>query len=351
MAFVRIYVFGTTFDLPARYQDPQPIGIGAFGLVCSTNDCFTGLSMAIKKIAKPYATPASSRMVYRELKLLKHFQHANIVHLNDIFFSPAEDLYVVTELLDTDLQRLLESQTLEGRFIQYFVYQLLCGLKYIHSAGIVHRDIKPANILLNENMDLKICDFGSARPESSQMTGYVSTRYYRAPEVMVSWQKYDVAIDVWSAGCVFAEMFQGQPLFAGKNHIQQLSLIIDLLGTPTDDVIERVCNRDSLGFLQRLPRQPNINFSQKFHRADVDAIDLLEKMLVFDPQTRIDCIGSLEHKYLAQYHDLAYEPIAETFDWAFSDALLPVATWKVTIRSEIAEFHISRAAQAGVIPA
>jgi p38 MAP kinase len=119
----------------------------------------------------------------------------------------------VTELLGTDLHRLLTSRPLEKQFIQYFLYQILRGLKYVHSAGVVHRDLKPSNILVNENCDLKvstaistkapvligkICDFGLARIQDPQMTGYVSTRYYRAPEIMLTWQKYDVA---GASGC------------------------------------------------------------------------------------------------------------------------------------------------------
>jgi serine/threonine protein kinase len=121
-------------------------------------------------------------------------------------------------------------------------------LKYVHSAGVVHRDLKPSNILINENCDLKICDFGLARAQDPQMTGYVSTRYYRAPEIMLNWQKYDVEVDIWSAGCIFAEMFEGKPLFPGKDHVNQFSIITDLLGTPPDDVI-RTIGSENVGFL------------------------------------------------------------------------------------------------------
>lgn len=118
------------------------------------------------------------------------------------------------------------------------------GLKYVHSAGVVHRDLKPSNILINENCDLKICDFGLARIQDPQMTGYVSTRYYRAPEIMLTWQKYDVEVDIWSAGCIFAEMLDGKPLFPGKDHVNQFSIITELLGTPPDDVIETICSEN-----------------------------------------------------------------------------------------------------------
>jgi p38 MAP kinase len=104
--------------------------------------------------------------------------------------------------------------------------------------------LKPSNILVNENCDLKICDFGLARIQDPQMTGYVSTRYYRAPEIMLTWQKYDVEVDIWSAGCIFAEMLEGKPLFPGKDHVNQFSIITELLGTPPDDVIQTICSEN-----------------------------------------------------------------------------------------------------------
>jgi p38 MAP kinase len=138
----------------------------------------------------------------------------------------------------------LQSRPLEKQFIQYFLYQILRGLKYVHSAGVIHRDLKPSNILINENCDLKICDFGLARIQDPQMTGYVSTRYYRAPEIMLTWQKYDVAVDIWSTGCIFAEMLEGKPLFPGKDHVHQFSIITELLGTPNDDLVSTICSEN-----------------------------------------------------------------------------------------------------------
>lgn len=159
----------------------------------------------------------------------------------------------------------------------------------MHSAGVVHRDLvsgesggeesmdgalrwaiaqKPSNILVNENCDLKICDFGLARIQDPQMTGYVSTRYYRAPEIMLTWQKYDVAVDVWSAGCIFAEMLEGRPLFPGKDHVNQFSIITELLGTPPDEVIQTICSENTLRFVQSLPKRERVPFSQKFRNQD-----------------------------------------------------------------------------------
>jgi p38 MAP kinase len=210
----------------------------------------------------------------------------------------------------------------------------------VHSAGVVHRDLKPSNILVNENCDLKICDFGLARLQDPQMTGYVSTRYYRAPEIMLTWQKYDYAVDIWSAGCIFAEMLEGRPLFPGKDHVNQFSIITELLGTPPEDVIQSIASENTLRFVQSLPKRERVDFRQKFANADDSAIDMLEKMLVFDPKKRVDATNGLEHEYVSPYHDPSDEPVAaEPFDWSFNDADLPVDTWKVMMYSEILDFH------------
>ncbi|KAF7713169.1 Mitogen-activated protein kinase Tmk3-like protein [Penicillium ucsense] len=347
--FVRSQIFGTTFEITSRYTDLQPVGMGAFGLVCSARDQLTGQPVAVKKIMKPFSTPVLSKRTYRELKLLKHLRHENIISLSDIFISPLEDIYFVTELLGTDLHRLLTSRPLEKQFIQYFLYQILRGLKYVHSAGVVHRDLKPSNILINENCDLKICDFGLARIQDPQMTGYVSTRYYRAPEIMLTWQKYDVEVDIWSAGCIFAEMLEGKPLFPGKDHVNQFSIITELLGTPPDDVIQTICSENTLRFVKSLPKRERQPLANKFRNADADAVDLLERMLVFDPRKRIRADEALAHPYLAPYHDPTDEPVAqEKFDWSFNDADLPVDTWKIMMYSEILDFHnIDQANEAG----
>ncbi|KAK3201407.1 hypothetical protein GRF29_185g802614 [Pseudopithomyces chartarum] len=359
--FVRAQIFGTTFEITSRYTDLQPVGMGAFGLVCSAKDQLTSQAVAIKKIMKPFSTPVLSKRTYRELKLLKHLRHENserhfyftprgyVGTPNLLLLTPTDAFsYFVTELLGTDLHRLLTSRPLEKQFIQYFLYQILRGLKYVHSAGVVHRDLKPSNILVNENCDLKICDFGLARIQDPQMTGYVSTRYYRAPEIMLTWQKYDVEVDIWSAGCIFAEMLEGKPLFPGKDHVNQFSIITELLGTPPDDVIQTICSENTLRFVQSLPKRERQPLANKFKNAEPAAIDLLENMLVFDPKKRVRAEQALAHPYLAPYHDPTDEPVAEEkFDWSFNDADLPVDTWKIMMYSEILDYHNVDAAPSG----
>ncbi|RKO97689.1 hypothetical protein CXG81DRAFT_25546 [Caulochytrium protostelioides] len=353
--FQRYSVFGTIFEVTSRYTDLQPVGMGAFGLVCSARDQVTGGNVAVKKIMKPCSTAVLAKRTFRELRLLKMLRHDNVISLSDIFISPLEDIYFVTELLGTDLHRLLTSRPLEKDFIKYFLYQILRGLKYVHSAGIVHRDLKPSNILVNENCDMKLCDFGLARvTDAGQMTGYVSTRYYRAPEIMLTWQKYTEAVDMWSVGCIFAEMLEGKPLFPGKDHVHQFSIITELLGTPPDDVIQTICSENTLRFVRNLPTRAKIPFATRFANvaaADPLATDLLERMLVFDPRKRIKAAEALAHPYLAPYHDPTDEPeAAEPFDWSFTDRELTAETWKSMIYREVMGFHkgAQDAAVAGV---
>ncbi|EOR02032.1 Mitogen-activated protein kinase HOG1 [Wallemia ichthyophaga EXF-994] len=339
-SFVKLSVFGNIFQVTTRYTDLQPVGMGAFGLLCSSTDQKSGGPVAIKKVMKPFSAPVLAKRTYRELKLLKHLRHENIISLLDVFISPGEDIYFITELLGTDLHRLLSSRPLERQFVQYFLYQMLRALKFVHPAGVVHRDLKPSNILINENCDLKICDFGLARLQDPQMTGYVSTRYYRAPEIMLTWQEYDSAVDIWSVGCIFAEMIDGRPIFPGKDHVHQLTVITELLGSPPEDVINTITSENTRRFVDALPKRHKISFADRFPNANAEEIDLLEKMLDFNPKKRITAADALAHPYLAPYHDPEDEPTAnERFDWSFNDADLPTDQWKVMMYSEILDFH------------
>lgn len=337
---MRAQIFGTTFETTSRYSDLQPVGTGTFSLVCSAEDQFSGQRVAVKKIKKAFSSSASSKRTYRELKLMRHLKHENIISLIDVFISPLEDVYIVTDLLDIDLQRLLALRSLEKKFVQYFLYQILRGLKYIHSAGVVHRDLKPSNILINRNCDVKICDFGLARIQDFEMTGYVSTRYYRAPETMLTWGNYGPEVDIWSAGCIFAEMFTRKPLFPGTDYINQFFLITELLGTPSEDVICTINNQSTLKFIQSLPKRTKQPLGEKFKDVELLATDLMEEMLHFDTRRRIKASEALSHKYLSQYHDPTDEPVAvKMFDWPFDDSELTIDEWKFIMYSEIIDYH------------
>ncbi|KAH1552137.1 hypothetical protein KXV92_008674 [Aspergillus fumigatus] len=172
------------------------------------------------------------------------------------------------------------------------------------------------------------------------MTGYVATRYYRAPEIMLTWQRYGVQVDVWSAGCILAEMLRGKPLFPGKDHVHQFHLITNILGNPPDAVIEKITSKNTVNFVKSLPsREPRDLSTVVPKDTDFDAIDLLKKMLVIDPDTRISAQDALRHPYLAPYHDPTDEPVASgPFDWSFDSADFPKETWKIMIYSEVLDY-------------
>lgn len=229
--------FEVKFVVDERYKVLENIGCGAYGIVCSALDTKTQNKVAIKKIPKALEVLTIAKRTYRELRILKHFNHDNIIAIRDILRPPEDvscfnDVYVVFDMMETDLHRIIHSdQPLTDEHIRYFLYQILRGLKYIHSANILHRDLKPSNLLVNEDCELKIGDFGMARGLDSSpseqkrvMTEYVATRWYRAPELMLSLSEYSQAMDIWSVGCVFAEMLGRKPLFPGTNYLNQLQV-------------------------------------------------------------------------------------------------------------------------------
>lgn len=232
-------------------------------------------------------------------------------------------MYLVYELMDTDLHQIIRSaQPLSDEHCQYFIYQILRGLKYVHSANVLHRDLKPSNLLLNANCDLKICDFGLARTASERafMTEYVVTRWYRAPELLLSCEDYTSAIDVWSVGCIFAELLGREPLFPGRDYIHQLKLIVQKLGSPSESDLEFIKSDQARAYIRRVPFAPRVRFDRLYPGANPLGLDLLAKMLVFDPRKRCTVEEALAHPYLATLHDAAAEPVAErSFDFGFED--------------------------------
>jgi len=231
--------------------------------------------------------------------------------------------------MQTDLHRVIRTQKLTDDHCQYFVYQTLRALKSIHSAGIVHRDLKPANLLVNANCDLKVCDFGLARSvkagsaeggkDVGMMTEYVATRWYRAPEIMLSFKMYTKAIDIWAVGCILAEMISGRPLFPGRDYSHQLDLILDVIGTPTLEEFYGITSRRSRDYIRSLPIRKRRPFTALFPQASVEAIDFLNKTLTFDPKKRMTADEALEHPYLSSYHDPDDEPAAMFLDPGYFD--------------------------------
>uniref|UniRef100_A0A673KN92 mitogen-activated protein kinase n=1 Tax=Sinocyclocheilus rhinocerous TaxID=307959 RepID=A0A673KN92_9TELE len=262
--YYRQEVNKTCWEVPERYRDMKQVGTGAYGTVCYAFDRRTGAKVAIKKLHRPFQSDLFAKRAYRELRLLKHMKHDNVIGLMDVFTADLSvdrfnDFYLVMPFMGTDLGKLMKMERLSEDRVQYLVYQILRGLKYIHAAGIIHRDLKPGNLAINEECELKILDFGLARQADSEMTGYVVTRWYRAPEVILSWMHYTQTVDIWSVGCIMAEMLLGKPLFKGNDHLDQLMEIMKITGTPAKEFTAKLQSEDvcfSHIFILRLVCRP-----------------------------------------------------------------------------------------------
>ncbi|XP_074285518.1 mitogen-activated protein kinase homolog NTF6-like [Silene latifolia] len=341
-------VLGNVFEVSSKYIPPiQPVGRGAYGIVCCAKNSETNEDVAIKKIADAFNNKIDAKRTLREIKLLCHMDHDNVVKIKDIIRPPDRekfnDVYIVYELLDTDLHQIIKSeQELKDDHCQYFLYQILRGLKYVHSANVLHRDLKPSNLLLNANCDLKICDFGLARTtsEADFMTEYVVTRWYRAPELLLNCSEYTAAIDIWSVGCIMMEILNRVPLFAGKDYLQQLNLINQMLGSPEDSDLGFLRSDNARKYVKQLPHIPKQPFSHKFPELSPLALDLAEKMLVFDPSKRISVDDALNHPYLSSLHEINEEPICpQPFQFDFEQASLDEEDIKELIWRETLKFN------------
>jgi len=348
--FYKVELNKTAWEVPAKYLNLTPVGSGAYGQVCSAVDSEVAgsdgalLKVAIKKIARPFQSAVHAKRTYRELRMLKHMNHENIVGLIDCFtpvgsIDSFTDVYMVMPLMGADLNNIIKTQKLSDDHVQFLVYQIVRGMKYVHSAGIIHRDLKPSNIAVNEDCELKILDFGLARPTETEMTGYVATRWYRAPEIMLNWMHYNQTVDIWSVGCIMAEMLTGKTLFPGTDHIDQLTRILQLVGKPDDRLLTKLGSDEARNYIRSLPAMEKKNFSSVFSGASPMAIDLLESMLELDADKRITAEQTLAHPYLAQYADPSDEPDSPPYDQTFEDFDVSVQEWKEYMWKEISGFQ------------
>ncbi|XP_020946988.1 mitogen-activated protein kinase 11 isoform X7 [Sus scrofa] len=299
--------------------------------------------VAVKKLSRPFQSLIHARRTYRELRLLKHLKHENVIGLLDVF-TPAtsiedfSEVYLVTTLMGADLNNIVKCQALSDEHVQFLVYQLLRGLKYIHSAGIIHRDLKPSNVAVNEDCELRILDFGLARQADEEMTGYVATRWYRAPEIMLNWMHYNQTVDIWSVGCIMAELLQGKALFPGNDYIDQLKRIMEVVGTPSPEVLAKISSEHARAYIQSLPPVPQKDLRSIFRGANPLAVDLLGRMLVLDSDQRVSAAEALSHAYFSQYHDPEDEPEAEPYDESIEAKERTAEEWKELTYQEVLSF-------------
>jgi len=318
------------FDVLQRYeiQYKKPLGEGSYGTICSAWDTEEEIFVAIKKNRNVFSFDNwYQKRIYRELRILKHLDHECIINLIDLIppknYEEFNDVYLVTEKMETDLRKIIESnQEITDEHIQYFLHQILCGLKYIHSANILHRDLKPENILINSDCSVKICDFGLSRAFDFEndnpvmSTPYVATRWYRAPELLLQSRHADRGMDIWSVGCIFAELLTRRPIFPGKNYLDQLNLIIRILGTP--NISNIACEPSARQYIESIPYVHKKPLNGIIKNASPEALDLLERMLAFDPSERITIEDALHHPYLRELtitEEVDSDICSEVFDF------------------------------------
>ncbi|KAL6548426.1 Mitogen-activated protein kinase 16 [Orobanche gracilis] len=351
--------FFTEYGEGSRYRIEEVIGKGSYGVVCSAYDTHLGEKVAIKRINDIFEHVSDATRILREIKLLRILRHPDIVEIKHILLPPSrrefKDIYVVFELMESDLHQVIKANDdLTPEHFQFFLYQLLRGLKYVHTANVFHRDLKPKNILANADCKLKICDFGLARVAFNDspmaifwtawhFSDYVATRWYRAPELCGSFfSKYTPAIDIWSIGCIFAELLTGKPLFPGKNVVHQLDLMTDFLGTPPPETIASIRNEKARRYLMSMRRKKPVPLSYKFPNTDPLALRLLERMLAFDPKDRPSAEEALADPYFRSLARVEREPSAQPvskMEFEFERRRITKDDVRELIYREILEYH------------
>lgn len=374
--------------------------MGSYGSVVQAKCRKTGKKVAIKRISQIFDDLIDGKRILREIALLRRLEHVNIVNIIEVADPPSSknfnEIFVVLEYAQSDLKKLFKSPLhLEMKHINTLCYGILLGLKYIHSAGVLHRDLKPANVLINEDCSVKICDFGLARSVEGlndkkddskppieddlgvgdlpmatkkskpakksgrvtekkvqkELTSHVVTRWYRAPELILIEKNYDIKIDVWSLGCIYAELLgmlkehaptflDRGPLFPGTScfplspdtnarakksgfpvtHQDQLNVIFSVLGTPTEEDLSFVSDDKALEYLRSFPTKSRTDFKTMFPCASPEAIDFLEKTLRFNPAQRIGIDECLKHPLLNEVRQQEKEKtVSEQITFAFED--------------------------------
>jgi len=348
--------------VPQHYDLRSTLGSGAYGTVCEAFDQDAGRVVAIKRVPRLFDDLVVAKRVLREVAILARLNHPNVVRLYDLAVphddtSHFNELFLVMEIGDTDLKALMETDiAFTPQHVKWIFCNLLRGVKYIHSVGVYHRDLKPSNVLVNADCAVKICDFGLARavskrtwpvtpigslplvgqgslcesPASSTrhahrvMTRHVATRHYRAPEIILLQHGYTEAIDVWSAGCIYAEMAQllgthpkaRGPLFPGatcfplspdagrpcdgvyhsRRRREQLNVIFDVLGTPSEEEVNQLDREDAQHYIRCFAPRAGRGLQQRLPFADAESVELLEQMLRFGQDDRISAEAALQHR-------------------------------------------------------
>ncbi|XP_074243362.1 mitogen-activated protein kinase 15 isoform X2 [Saimiri boliviensis] len=333
-----------------RYLLRRRLGKGAYGIVWKAVDRRTGEVVAIKKIFDAFRDKTDAQRTFREITLLQEFgEHPNIISLLDVIRAENDrDIYLVFECMDTDLNAVIrKGGLLQDVHVRSIFCQLLRATRFLHSGHIVHRDqkvqhpqrqspapgptrphpapgpqpassLQPSNVLLDTNCAVRLCDFGLARPlsdppegpEGRALTEYVATRWYRAPEVLLSSHRYTLGVDMWSLGCILAEMLRGKPLFPGTSTLHQLELILETIPPPSEEDLLALGPGCRASVLRHLGSRPHAAARGLRRTLDAllppdtspEALDLLRRLLVFAPDKRLSASQALQHPYVRRFH-------------------------------------------------
>jgi negative regulator of PHO system len=285
-----------------NYIQLEKLGEGTYATVFKGRSRTTNEIVALKEIHLD-AEEGTPSTAIREISLMKELKHPNVLRLHDVIHTETK-LVLIFEYCELDLKKYMDQHgdkgALEPKTVQNFMFQLLHGTAFCHENQVLHRDLKPQNLLINRKGELKLGDFGLARAFGVPVNTFsneVVTLWYRAPDVLLGSRTYSTSIDVWSCGCIFAEMISGVPLFRGRDNQDQLLHIMRVIGTPSDATLKKIATDSPEITLKQFIRYPKAPFSQVLPKASSLAIDLLEKLLKFDPAERITARAALDHPY------------------------------------------------------
>lgn len=298
------------------FQQEEQVGEGTYGQVWSARDKQTNELVALKKVRMESEREGFPLTAIREIKLLKTLHHDNIVALKEIVTgndgsrdsrnrsSPGSSIYLVFEYMDHDLTGLMDTPSIrfEEEHIKCYMLQLLRGLKYCHDRQVLHRDIKGSNLLIDNHGCLKIADLGLARScgeEGRRYTNRVITLWYRPPELLLGANEYDMSVDMWSVGCLVAELLTLKPLFPGKDEAEQTNFIFEMVGSPTESTWPGWRNLPQASSVPEGQRyQPYLaRHLRKSKNVNASAADLIQKLLTLDPSKRLTANEALNHEW------------------------------------------------------
>ncbi|KAM3841403.1 mitogen-activated protein kinase 15 isoform 2-T3 [Vipera latastei] len=342
-----------------RYEIKRRLGKGAYGIVWKATERRTGASVAVKKIFDAFRNRTDAQRTFREIAFLQEFGgHPNIIQLlNVIRAQNDKDIYLVFESMETDLHAVIKKGNLLKDIHKcYILYQLLKATKFIHSGNVIHRDQKPSNILLDRDCFVKLCDFGLARSlgqiekdeGNPALTEYVATRWYRAPEILLASKCYTKWVDMWSIGCILGEMLLGKPLFPGTSTVNQIEQILHVIPPPSAEDVEAFRSDYRVSVINRVSSQPQLTLEELLPASTPpQALDLLKRLLVFNPEKRLTAEEALEHPYVQRFHCAAKEPALDrsvTLPLA-DDVQLSVAEYRNRVYELILGWKASSQAQ------